>query len=87
VAGSGILKFKMEKNIFNIFVSSTLQKYKELISPFLGANCRFFPSCSEYAKEAVERFGVLQGSLKGFARFCRCHPFHPGGYDPVQNEF
>jgi len=77
----------MKKNGFKIFIISALQKYKEAISPFLGVRCRFFPSCSVYTKEAIERFGILQGGLKSFGRLCRCHPFHSGGYDPVKNEF
>jgi hypothetical protein len=49
----------------------------------LGANCRFAPSCSEYAREAVEKYGALKGSWLAVKRILRCHPYHPGGYDPV----
>jgi uncharacterized protein len=60
-----------------------LQAYKKLISPFLPAACRYVPTCSEYAMEAVERHGVLRGSWMAFARIMRCHPFAGSGYDPV----
>ncbi len=57
--------------------------YRYAISPMLGRNCRFVPSCSEYALEAVERHGALMGSWLAARRVCRCHPFSGGGYDPV----
>lgn len=57
--------------------------YQVAISPLLGRRCRFFPSCSEYASEALQRHGALRGSLLGLRRLSRCHPWHPGGYDPV----
>lgn len=60
-----------------------LRVYRYAISPMLGRNCRFHPSCSEYAAEAVQRHGALKGGCLAFKRVGRCHPFHPGGYDPV----
>lgn len=60
-----------------------IRGYKLLISPWLPLACRFQPTCSQYALEAVDRFGVLQGSWLAARRICRCHPLHPGGYDPV----
>jgi putative membrane protein insertion efficiency factor len=62
---------------------AALTAYRYLISPFLGANCRFYPSCSEYAREAIERHGAWQGLLLAVRRLGRCHPWHDGGYDPV----
>ena len=60
-----------------------LKAYKFLLSPLLGDNCRFYPSCSSYAMQAIEQHGVLKGSWLTLRRLLRCHPFHPGGYDPV----
>lgn len=57
--------------------------YQYLISPLLGPRCRFHPSCSHYAIEAIERHGALRGSWLAMRRLGRCHPWHPGGYDPV----
>lgn len=65
------------------FLRALLAAYRYTLSPMLGRNCRFFPSCSEYAQEALERHGALRGSWLAVRRVARCHPWHPGGYDPV----
>jgi len=57
--------------------------YQRALSPFLCNACRYEPSCSEYTRQAVEKYGALRGLLMGGRRIARCHPFHPGGYDPV----
>ncbi|MFJ3057870.1 membrane protein insertion efficiency factor YidD [Herbaspirillum sp. NPDC087042] len=60
-----------------------LRAYKLGVSPFLGQNCRFYPSCSDYAAEAVRVHGALKGSWLAGKRLCKCHPWHPGGLDLV----
>ena len=57
--------------------------YQRFISPFTPPMCRFSPSCSEYARQAIVKYGALRGVWMGGLRILRCHPFHPGGYDPV----
>lgn len=72
-------------------ISDTLQKlclisikfYQMAISPYIGAHCRFIPTCSEYAYISIYRFGVLKGVYLSIRRILKCHPFHKGGYDPV----
>jgi putative membrane protein insertion efficiency factor len=56
--------------------------YQWLISPWLGPTCRYHPSCSEYFIGAVRKYGAIRGAWRGVLRICRCHPWHPGGYDP-----
>jgi putative membrane protein insertion efficiency factor len=60
-----------------------LRTYKRWLSPLLPPSCRYVPTCSEYAMEAVERFGALRGGFMAMGRLLRCHPFVKGGYDPV----
>jgi len=60
-----------------------IKGYRLLVSPLLGPSCRFQPTCSYYAIEAIERFGLLKGGWLAAGRILRCHPLHPGGYDPV----
>lgn len=58
--------------------------YQRFISPLKAPSCRFYPTCSAYAREAIERHGVVRGLLLSLGRLGRCHPWHPGGYDPVR---
>ena len=60
-----------------------IRAYRYLLSPFLGQNCRFYPTCSQYAETAVETHGLFRGSILALRRICRCHPWHPGGVDKV----
>lgn len=60
-----------------------VRAYRALVSPLLPQACRFYPSCSAYALGALRRHGALRGSWLTARRLCRCHPFHPGGIDPV----
>lgn len=60
-----------------------IRLYQMTLSVVFGPRCRFYPSCSAYFIEALEKHGVIRGGGMGVARICRCHPWHPGGYDPV----
>ena len=72
----------MLKNFLIILISG----YRRLISPLFPPSCRFQPTCSQYAIEAVEKFGAFRGGWLAIKRILRCHPFHPGGYDPVPSD-
>jgi hypothetical protein len=71
------------KNFFRIFFLCLIKVYQYTLSPLLGPSCRFYPSCSEYAYQAIQRHGPLNGLLLAVKRILRCHPFHPGGVDHV----
>lgn len=76
----------MKRFFINFFIKS-IEFYQKFISPifflYFGINCRYYPSCSEYTKQAIKEFGIIQGFLLGLKRLLRCHPFCSGGYDPV----
>ncbi|HEY9231556.1 MAG TPA: membrane protein insertion efficiency factor YidD [Blastocatellia bacterium] len=67
-----------------VVLIALIRGYQMVISPMLPPACRFTPTCSAYTLEAVRRYGALRGSYMGMRRLLRCHPFHPGGYDPVK---
>ena len=77
-------------NIFEISIKILililLKAYKFLISPFLGTNCRFLPSCSDYAYEAITSKGVIKGGTLAIKRLTKCHPWGKSGYDPVNKQ-
>ncbi|MFO7495408.1 MAG: membrane protein insertion efficiency factor YidD [Desulfobacterales bacterium] len=60
-----------------------IRLYQYGVSPILGPCCRFYPTCSDYTYQAIARYGLFQGGYLGLRRILRCHPFHPGGFDPV----
>jgi putative membrane protein insertion efficiency factor len=60
-----------------------VEAYRASLAPLLGGHCRYWPSCSAYAEEAISKHGARRGSRLAFGRILRCHPFHPGGIDPV----
>jgi len=62
---------------------SLIRLYKKFVSPILGNRCRFYPSCSDYTYEAIKKHGLLKGTFLGCKRLLKCHPFNPGGVDPI----
>lgn len=64
-----------------------IKGYQRYISPLLGDHCRFYPSCSQYALEAIQKYGLIRGCALAISRIARCGPWHPGGSDPVPEEF
>ena len=68
------------------FLILLISGYRRLISPLFPPSCRFQPTCSQYAMEAIEKFGAFRGGWLAIKRILRCHPFHPGGYDPVPSD-
>ena len=74
--------FRGLQNILSMLLIGLVRLYQILLSPLLGRLCRFEPSCSNYFIQAVRKHGPLKGAWRGLCRIGRCHPFHPGGYDP-----
>jgi uncharacterized protein len=70
--------------VFRTLVITAIKSYRCFVSPILPPSCRFTPSCSLYTLQAVEKHGLLRGSLMGARRVLRCHPFSEGGFDPVK---
>ncbi|MCX6609938.1 MAG: membrane protein insertion efficiency factor YidD [Acidobacteria bacterium] len=66
-----------------LLLIAILKIYKRVISPMLPSACRFHPTCSVYAMEAIDRHGAMRGTGMAISRICKCHPFHAGGFDPV----
>lgn len=69
----------MKKILINVILF-----YRKFISPLKAPSCRFYPTCSQYAMSAVEKHGALKGGYLSLKRILKCHPFHPGGYDPLK---
>ncbi len=73
----------MKMGAIKSVVLGGIRFYQRFISPMLPPSCRYTPTCSQYTYEAIQKYGVLKGGWLGVKRVARCHPFHPGGYDPV----
>ena len=70
------------RRVPSLVLVALVQAYQLFLSPLLGRHCRFEPTCSQYFIEAVRKYGAVRGSWRGLLRILRCHPWHPGGYDP-----
>jgi putative membrane protein insertion efficiency factor len=77
--------FLIKSYVYNLrcIPISLISIYQKIISPLITPSCRFYPSCSVYAQLAIERYGIFKGGAMTLVRLSKCHPFHPGGYDPV----
>ncbi len=74
----------MLRHFFQTLSIALIRAYRIFLSPILPRSCRFYPTCSEYTLIAIRQYGAARGILLGIRRLMRCHPFHPGGYDPVR---
>jgi putative membrane protein insertion efficiency factor len=73
----------MSLSVGQIIGVKAVRIYKLVVSPWLPPACRFFPTCSDYALDAIQQYGVIRGSARALARLLRCHPLHRGGFDPL----
>jgi len=73
-------------NFFTYFIIKLIEVYKFLLSPLLGDTCRYFPTCSDYSIESLQKHGLLKGLFLSFKRILSCHPWGKGGFEPVQKE-
>ena len=80
--GKGEDSEELREMVVNIIVMAI--KFYQKISFLLPRACRFYPTCSEYTIQALKKYGIAKGSFLGIRRLLKCHPFHPGGYDPVK---
>ena len=67
-----------------VIFTQLIRFYRRFISPLLPPSCRFYPTCSQYALQALEQYGILKGSWLTIKRLSKCHPYHPGGFDPLK---
>ncbi|ACL71104.1 membrane protein insertion efficiency factor YidD [Halothermothrix orenii] len=74
----------MIRNLFKKVFIGLIRFYQKAISPWFPKTCRFYPTCSEYSKAAISRYGVIKGTWLAIKRILRCNPFNPGGYDPLE---
>jgi putative membrane protein insertion efficiency factor len=82
----GVLEMKILDALLHLpgqLLILMVRGYQFALSPLLGRHCRFHPSCSQYFIDSVRKHGALRGSVRGLLRLARCHPFHPGGFDPA----
>lgn len=70
-------------SLISRYLMLLIKLYQRLLSPLLGQNCRFYPTCSQYALESIEKYGPFKGIFLAVCRLSRCHPWHEGGHDPV----
>ena len=75
---------KSLKMLSRSFLIKMINFYQKYISGIFGRKCRFYPSCSEYTKQAIDKYGIIRGSLKGLKRILKCHPFNKGGVDKLK---
>jgi len=78
-----MFRIKHIENAVIVLLNSIIILYQKGVSPFLGSRCRFYPSCSQYARESLTKHGIFKGGFLSVKRIGKCHPLHPGGYDPV----